>query len=311
MRLLVFFIGTAILIGCDTKPAGLVAPGGSPPKQPKAQTVFPEPGPAKSITGGVKRHEVKLVRDGVPMTIWAYLPANKTEGKLPCIFIAPAGSRMVHGMPLEEGDSKEHIPFAEAGFAVVAYTMDGAIRDEDFNNNNLVTAAVRAYKNSGAGLENARTAIDYALAKLPVDPNRLAMSGHSSAATHALYVARVDPRIKACISFAPCIDVQKWIAPLMPTLKPAFPDYPAFIEGTSPKQHTEGPTCPVFLFNAKDDEVIKFKDVSDYAAELTKVNPKVKFVDGGRGGHYDPMVERGIPAAIDWLRLEWRVKSGE
>ena len=70
--------------------------------------------------------------------------------------------------------------------------------------------AIAAYQASKAGLVNAQNAIEFALAKIPaVDPQRLYTAGHSSAACQALLLAEKDPRIRACIAYAPVVDVAK------------------------------------------------------------------------------------------------------
>ena len=53
-----------------------------------------------------------------------------------------------------------------------------------------------------AGLANARTALEFALAKVPkLDAKRIYVAGHSSAATLALLFASHEPRIKACAAW--------------------------------------------------------------------------------------------------------------
>ena len=54
----------------------------------------------------------------------------------------------------------------------------------------------------------ARNTLEYVLARLPeVDPERLYVAGHSSAAIWALLFAEHEPRIKGCIAYAPLADL--------------------------------------------------------------------------------------------------------
>lgn len=58
--------------------------------------------------------------------IWLYTPNPVPTKPVPAIFIAPAGSGSIFGMRLAEGDQAEHIPYAAAGYIVVAYELSGA-----------------------------------------------------------------------------------------------------------------------------------------------------------------------------------------
>src|SRR6185369_9853980 len=116
-------------------------------------------------------------------------------------------------MYLAEDDRAEHLPYVRAGFAVVAYEIDGPIRNPDKATDAQIIAAAKAYKNSQAGLANAKMALDFAIDKIPsLDSDRIYTAGHSSAGTLALLVASHDQRIKGCAAFAPVTDVPKRIA---------------------------------------------------------------------------------------------------
>ena len=66
-------------------------------------------GTAKSVGGASK--------------LWIYEPEGSE--KRPCILIAPAGSTLMEGMSLGEEDQDEHVPYVQAGFVVIAYSLDG------------------------------------------------------------------------------------------------------------------------------------------------------------------------------------------
>lgn len=73
-------------------------------------------------------------------------------------------------------------------------------------------SAIKKFMHAQAGVKNAQMAISTALAELPIlDPQRVYVAGHSSAATLALLVAANDKRVKGCIAYAPCVDVPGWI----------------------------------------------------------------------------------------------------
>ncbi len=262
---------------------------------------LPEIGKGRQIAPGVRFHSVTVPRGGDTDRLWIYLPEKPPKGPMPCVFIAPAGSRLFHGMDLGEGDRPEHLPYARAGMAVVAYEIAGHV--EDGATDAEVLAAARQFKESDAGLQNARLAIDYALAKLPgIDPKRLYTAGHSSAGTMALLLAENEPRIAACVAYAPGTDVVTWLGPALPELEQAVPGFRAFIERSSPDRGIARLKCPVFLFHAADDTNVKRQEVAGFHQRLRQTNPSATFVQVPTGGHYDSMIRQGVPQAIQWLK---------
>jgi len=251
--------------------------------------------------GATTFREVLLPETPAPARLWIYLPAAP-KGRIPAIFIAPAGSRMFHGMRLEQGDRPEHLPYAQAGFAVVAYDVDGPLGRKPTDDEAI--AAARAFRDAEAGVANARTAIDWAVANLPeVDANRLYVAGHSSAATLALLVAAEEPRIKACIAIAPPTDLRDYLSTRMiGWLSREIPGYDTFVTSASPVSHVDELTKPMFLFGAHDDSSVSFDKTAEFAQETKRRNAAVAFVPVSEGGHYDSMIQIGIPRAIDWLK---------
>ena len=235
---------------------------------------------------------------GGSMNVWMYLPA-KRKGKIPCVFIAPAGSRLFHGMTLGSGDQAEHFPLVQAGFAVVAYDIDGPC---EADSGPQVGAAARAFRNADGGVANAKIAISKALKDLAdIDPNRLYVSGHSSAGTLALQVAAKDKRVKGCVAFAPCVDLVGQLSSGMSMLNAMAPGFGAFSAANSPDHLVKSISCPVFLFHADDDTTIPTAQIQALAEALKKNGTDVNFVRVANGGHYDSMTAQGIPSAIQWL----------
>lgn len=271
------------------------------PYSPPAQ--MPQLGQAKLLEG-VKFYNVALDRQPEPSQLYVYLP-NKTNGKpLPCVLIAPAGSSLFHGMKLAEGDQAEHIPYVKAGYAVVAYELDGALA-ENAEDDDIIKAAVR-FQGAKAGLENAKTALNFALARIPgIDKKRIFTAGHSSAGATSLIVAQHEPRIKACIAYAPSVDPETWIGPVtVNAFNDANGDYKNFIHEYSPINATEKLRCPTFVFHANDDKTVKKADVKRFVDKLKLTNNQVNFVEVPSGRHYDSMIEQGIPQGIEWLNQQ-------
>jgi dienelactone hydrolase len=218
------------------------------------------------------------------------------------VFVAPAGTRMLHGMHLSEGDTPEHLPYARAGFAVVAYELSGHFTERPRITLGMLAGPIRQFMAADGGLANARAAIDFVSRQVPeVDPNRLYAAGHSSAATMALNLAAADRRIRACCAYAPACDVEaRWRGELagMERLVPGVSDFAARL---SPVEHVADFSCPIYLFHADNDERVDVADNQDFADALKQAGKQVTFVRIRFGGHYESMISDGIPGGIHWL----------
>jgi dipeptidyl aminopeptidase/acylaminoacyl peptidase len=218
--------------------------------------------------------------------VWVYLPEKPARPKLPCVLIAPAGSPLIHGMELGEEDRDEHLPYVRAGFAVVAYAISGPVDERRQDKGDQVLAAVKAFMAAEAGVADARRALDYALEKVPaIDPARVYTAGHSSAATLSLLVAENEPRVKACVAFAPVTDVRNRLdTQVVAGLSRAVPGFREFVVRSSPITHVARLRCPLFLFHARDDTNVPIRESIALAAALRNTNPHVTFVSVPKGG---------------------------
>jgi dipeptidyl aminopeptidase/acylaminoacyl peptidase len=204
---------------------------------------------------------------------------------------------------LGEDDRDEHLPYARAGFAVIAYAVSGAADDRGSAKDEF--APIKAFKDADGGLADARRALNYALVKVPaLDSARVYTAGHHSAATLALLVAADEPRVKACVAFAPVTDVGKHLGPqALGRLSDAVPGFRGFVVESSPITHVAQLRCPLFLFHAEDDPVPIDESIA-LAAALRKTNPHVNFVRVPKGGDRESMIQQGIPQAIRWLQAQ-------
>jgi len=283
----------------------------SSPTQDAPLATFPPLGPAKPVEPGVVVHSVSLAHGDQAGRIWIYLPEEMPAKPIPCIFIAPAGVPPFigngFGADLDRQKHPEHLPYAHAGFAVVAYDVDGEVANMDDVTYEQVQTAATAFKNAEAGVLNARHAIDYVLKMVPgIDPKRLYSVGHSSAGRIALLVAESDPRIAACVAYAPVTDpelrVQQNARDAGQYLESNLGGFRDFLERSSPVKQMGRLHCPTFLFHADDDSVISIAETESFVEALKKTNPRVTFVRAERGDHYDSMIDEGVPQAIRWLR---------
>lgn len=264
------------------------------PEAASNPATFPELGTGKPVAEGVVRHEVQVQGH----RLWIYLPTNKPK-EMPLVVIAPAGSPLIHGMSLGDGDVDEHLPYVKAGYAVVAYEISGPVKDNPSEAEML--AGAKDFQAAQGGLTDAKTALDYAFAKLSVDKKHVLTAGHSSAATLSLLVAARDPRITACIAYAPATDIPKRLGTEATTgLDSALSGFSAFLKDISPSNNVDKLKCPVFIFQAEDDTNVPIVDTAAFVEELKKHNANVTFEKVPTGGHYDPMIRQGIADAIKW-----------
>jgi dienelactone hydrolase len=279
---------------------------------PWTMPAFPQTPPTREIEPGVMFSEIHLepgqsaqpAQPGHGGKLWLYLPGGEhSPGSLPCILIAGAGSNLVTGMDLGDGDRPEHLPHVRAGFAVLAYELDGALPEDSRQNMQALARSSTAFLNAQAGLINARVAIEFATTQVPaIDPKRLYTVGHSSAATVALLVAENEPRIAGCAAFAPAVDVKaNFPAEAQKAILQLVPGADQFFTRFNPREHESKIGCPLFLFYAEDDDRFA-NQVRELGARLQAAGKQVTVSSVAAGGHYDSMINEGVPRAIEWLK---------
>jgi dipeptidyl aminopeptidase/acylaminoacyl peptidase len=301
-----------IAVGCGPRPTGTApaAPGEAVALAPPTGAAVPatvagEPAsfpplpPPKLVEPGIAVHETIFAST----QIWVYLPVNAAApASLPCVFVAPAGAPLVYGNDMDEGYRAEHLPYARAGFAVVGYSIAGGVPDKPTEAQFI--GGARLFKDAEGGLMDARRAIAFTLARVPaVNPKRLYTAGHSSAGTLSLLVAENEPQVAACVAYAPCSDVHHRLGDLViKTLDAKIAGFGAFIDRTSPINGASRLRCPLFLFHSQEDMNVPITESVAFVNEVKKTNPNVTFIQAQHGGHYNSMIQEGIPKAIQWLK---------
>lgn len=235
--------------------------------------------------------------------VWVYLPKAAAAGAtLGCVVVPPAGSRLFHGMSLSEGDRDEHTPYVAAGFAVISFDISGPWPDSEGEKE--VAKAVQQFTKARCGVTDAIEAIQTARGKFPqIDGGRIYVAGHSSAGTLALQLAAAYPQFKGCIAFAPVIDLEGYIgSPDLKSLEEYSPGLSKLIKEMSPANQIDAVRCPLFLFSAADDDAELLAPIKTYAEKLTALGREAQYVQVPNGGHYDSMIEQGLPKAVAWLK---------
>lgn len=259
-------------------------------------------------TAGVRFSEFQLRggdQPGQHMTLRVYMPAGTHPDKtLPCVLVGPAGTPLITGNAIDGSDyHDETLPYAEAGAVVMTFSLDGQLDDDETGS--AIRNAYLQFRDSAAGLVNCRNALEYAIQKIPaVDPARIVIAGHSSAGSLALLFAEHEPRLAGCIAYCPAADVEARLSEMVneTNVRWLLPGIDEFKKKSAPMTHLAQTRCPVYLFHARDDSNCPDTDSSRYHALLQAAGKtsELKLVDFG--GHYDSMIEQGIPSGIEWLQ---------
>lgn len=250
----------------------------------------------------------RIFQPAFGMQMRVYTPSgNHAPKSLPLILVAPAGTPLFVGNALDAPDyHAETLPYAEAGAIVILFSLDGGVFDLQSSNEQDVSRAYEVFDRAGAGTVNARTALEFALAKIPaVDPKRIVIAGHSSAGTQSLLFAAHEPRLAAAIAYCPCTDVEALLNGMVKHVQetPLFPGFSDFLKKSSPKTHVAKVNCPIFLFHSFDDTNTPYAESEQYLMWLKEAGKDGLLSEPpAYGGHYKPMVEEGIPRAIVWLK---------
>jgi dienelactone hydrolase len=247
---------------------------------------------------------------GGSMELRIYMPAgNHAAGSLRCVLVAPAGTTLLSGTDIGSLDPDayhdECLPYAEAGMAVVMYSLDGNLDDEDSEDREKTRAAYERFRDAQAGLVNARNALEFALARMPeVNREKIFAAGHSSAATLSLLFGEHEPRLAGCVAYAPATDVETRLKEVTdnPVSNLTFPECKSFLKRSSPKTHADQLKIPAFVFHAANDKNVPAADSRDFAAGLKARGADITFREVPDGGHYDAMIDDGIPAGIKWMK---------
>lgn len=272
----------------------------------KLAAEMPELSPGQPVKGGRRSQVTLTMPSGSRMTVWVYQPEPLPAAKVPCVFIAPGGTMMVHGQHLSQGDQQEHLPWVEAGFAVVAYELSGHADAQSASDIDLKFAA-EEFRQAGSGLTNAKLAMTFAEKKIPfVDASRFYTAGHSSAGTIALYVAQHDPRVKGTALFMPAIDIREELGIEGMTYiqdSGIVPNAGEYVARISPSTYVERVARPTFLFYVANDTTVRGDVIEVFGKKLRELGREVTVVRAPTGGHHQPMLDEGLPLAIQWAKL--------
>jgi dienelactone hydrolase len=308
------FITIVILGSRSLRDAGgpaLAGPSNLMPVESTAVPTFPDLGTPRILQpSGVRMWFVQMPPSSTPghsMALRLYLPpTDAAQHTIPCVLVAPAGTNLLTGNDMDADDyHSETLPYAEAGMAVVFYSLDGGLADSQNASDAQYAAAYQKFRAAGAGVINGRNAMEFVLAKVPlVNPDLIFTAGHSSAGTVSLLMAAHEQRLAGSIAYAPCTDVEARLGSGLQgmAIQQLLPGVKDFLKQSSPKRHVDDIPGPVFLFHANDDSNVRVSESQAFAKQLEDAGAEVDFQTVPTGEHYQSMIDQGIPRAIQWLK---------
>jgi dipeptidyl aminopeptidase/acylaminoacyl peptidase len=204
---------------------------------------------------------------------------------------------MITGMAMAQGDRAEHLPYVHAGYAVVSFDISGPRPDSD--SDEAATTAIMAFLAARLGVQDGVAALDQALRLLPnIDPQRLFLAGHSSAATLVLQIAAEEPRVAGVAAFAPVSNVRAF---LYENLGLGRSGMTAAVAKQSPDAIVDKIKLPVLLFHATGDEAVPVEQSRALAQALRQLGRSPSYHELEGGDHYLSMLKHGIPLALQWF----------
>lgn len=281
---------------------------------------FPEIGLERFVPGSnATYHNIqlrgRLGGPGESMQLRVYLPPGQHEpGSLACVLLAPAGTTLLHGNALDDDVYHDEVmPYLDSGIAVVFYSIDGPMTvDQSADEQTYAFAlgqAFRLFTAAKAGVVNGRNALELVLQRFAqVDPKRIYSVGHSSAATLSLLLAAHEPRLAGAIAYAPITDLRIRLGELQEDrdIQRLLPGLSLYLRSGSPIHFLDRYTCPLFVFHARDDENEPFANTEIFVNAMKGKNAKLIFAPVPNGGHYQAMIDQGIPQAIKWIQANSR-----
>ena len=126
----------------------------------------------------------------------------------------------------------------------------------------------------------------------------------------AVLFAEHEPRLKACVAFAPALDLEQNFG------SEAVAKFKNVGVGDlavkySPKNNEDKLQVPLFLFHAQDDGNISFTMSQAFANDLKAKGKPVTLDIVSTGNHYESMINEGIPHAIAWLNEQGAGPGGK
>ncbi|WP_310489482.1 hypothetical protein, partial [Chamaesiphon sp. VAR_69_metabat_338] len=244
-----------------------------------------------------------------------YIPTHPAKSKIPCIFVAPSGTTPLYGQKLEPMRREEYIEYIKAGYAVMAYDVDGAIQDMSKANeepllrdpDKIVTYRLKEHKASDGGVLNTKLAIDYAIARIPqIDPNAIYTGGTGSGGTIALMAAAADNRVKGAIVFNPVTDIPKKFPRLIENISKVVTRYPEAIERFSPYQNALKINKPLFIFQDDISTMNSAEDTNSFIELVSKSNSAVTFFHTPVPPDFRYTIQppAGNKQSIEWLNSQ-------
>ena len=297
-----------LLLSCGEDAPPIPAPGSGAalPLDEVAAPQFPPRGAAEVIDG-VRKYVIDLSTTnpgstvpGHQGTLWVYLPDQQTAlPPYPVVISAPWGGTQVSGVPLQERHQEGHLAYAKAGYAVVAFSVDGA-EPESLED----ATGWPAFAASYAGAVNAHNAWRYATGHLPeANPDRIFMEGFSGGGDTALLYATQQPELDG-VALINSAGLGCWFqsGPLLARLSKEREGFYDVCTQTSPMAQLDKLTVPTLLFANEDDKRIPRMYVKTLHRHAEAAGAPATFYLAPSGGnHEQAWREQGLEYVANWF----------
>lgn len=260
------------------------------------------------LAGGIVRRKLSYQSDATDrVAAYLLLPAKAAEGKCPAVLCLQQTSKAGKSDPVGvSGDPSMHyaLHLAQRGYVTLApdYPSFGESKYNFAPSHGYASGSMKAI------WDNVR-AVDLLTAMAEVDPDRLAVIGHSLGGHNALFTAVFEPRLKAIVSSCGFTtfrkdDMPSWTGPLyMPRIKTEFNndaaqvpfDFTEIVAALAPR-----PFLAVAAEQDSDFDVSGVRDVMQAAQQIYDL-----YGQGSMLRSYYPMGPHAFPSEARQTAYEW------
>jgi dipeptidyl aminopeptidase/acylaminoacyl peptidase len=217
---------------------------------------------------------------------WLFVPRGSEDAPTAAVLRIPAGGNLFAPAALGIGTVPEIEPYYTAGYVTMVMSFRGTLQ----NGGN--------FNQSRSGLDDVLAALEFLKKQPEVDPSKIFVAGHSSAASLTLRVSQVSDIPCAVAAFSPASD---WTEFFKERLEGVSEDTRKYLEDSSPLTHAARTKCPVLLTHGTSDKIVPVSQSERMADKLKEAKKACEFIRIPGGDHYNSMLRVGIPLSLCWF----------
>ncbi|QGJ72394.1 Hypothetical protein PBC10988_41150 [Planctomycetales bacterium 10988] len=254
--------------------------------------------------------------------IWIYLPHRVDRDKpLSCVYIPASDMTYMHGSRLKPKHRAEHLPFVEAGFAVIAFSVSGQVPevyqdqitptwlDQSLPPGDWLSEVYAEYSKVNYGLHNAEIAKLFAEKNLPkIDEKQQYTVGFGFAANLAFAIAK-EQRLRGCLLYSPTLSLQDRIRGLdsIVELLDKVEDFDSKVthpySDLDPMESLTSYGIPgTYLYVSPDDPAATPSFIDPFVKKMRKDNRQITFKLASAPGNQAELFDKAIPEGVEFLQ---------